>query len=78
MVNYLNSMNGFGITTVTRNGDCSGYQWNVKWNSGGDKPPMSIVSMQGNKKRFIIKFIWQEFFYTSKLYLVFSKFKDKP
>lgn len=50
MLVLLQSFLGFGSAKITRSGDCSGYKWNVKWMTGGDKQPISISgnTLSGN------------------------------
>jgi hypothetical protein len=48
IANLFQSRTGF--LNVKRTKDCAGYNWNIKWVSGGNKPSISIASssLQGN------------------------------
>ena len=35
-----------GQMSVTRSKDCAGYKWSIRWESGGDKEPLSIVNFE--------------------------------
>ena len=37
-------MLGFGTVSIHRSGDCTGYNWDIKWTTGGNKPPIQISS----------------------------------
>jgi hypothetical protein len=32
-----------GAITVTRTRDCAGYQWEVDWFDGGNKPAITVI-----------------------------------
>jgi hypothetical protein len=42
MRNYLQSLKEIGSVTVKRSKDCAGFKWTVKWESGGDKKPLTV------------------------------------
>jgi hypothetical protein len=42
LANYLQSLEDMGTLSVTKTGDCSNLKWTVGWNSGGDKPALTV------------------------------------
>lgn len=42
MANYLQSIKDMGPVTVTKSGDCANLKWTIEWNSGGDKPTLTV------------------------------------
>ena len=40
---FMQSFKNAGFLNVVRSKDCAGYKWNMKWNNGGFKPPITVT-----------------------------------
>ena len=45
---YLQSISNMGPLQVTRSGDCAGYTWRVRWNTGGRKSLLTVSKNLSN------------------------------
>ena len=44
LANYLESIKDIGSVSVTKSGDCANLKWKIGWNTGGNKPALTVIN----------------------------------